>query len=146
MNSSIHRRKAPMLSLLLLFLCASIVVTGNAQDNFKLIKLRCNNADNPVGIDATTPQFSWEFTTATRNFRQAAYQVIVSDSPEQLEKMQGNIWNSGKVVSPQSSGILYKGTPLQSRKKYYWKVKTWSADNKEAVSEQAAHFEMGLLQ
>jgi alpha-L-rhamnosidase len=145
MNSSIHRRKASLLFLLAFFFCATFHVEGNAQ-SFNLVKLRCNNAENPLGIDATTPQFSWEFTTTARNFRQAAYQVWVADSPEQLDKLQGNIWNSGKVVSSSSSGIVYKGAPLQSRKKYYWKVKVWSADNTEVLATQAANFEMGLLQ
>jgi alpha-L-rhamnosidase len=81
MNLSIHRRKAPLLLLRPFFLWAAFPITGNAQNNVNLIKLRCNNADNPLGIDATTPQFSWEFSTDTRNFRQAAYQVVVADSP-----------------------------------------------------------------
>ena len=81
-----------------------------------------------------------------RNFRQVAYQVVVSDSPDQLDKLEGNVWNSGKVTSGQSSGILYKGAALESRKRYYWKVKVWTADNKELVASQPAQFEMGLLQ
>lgn len=145
MNIKIHGRKASLLLLLLTLLLPWFSIDGKTQQTFELIQLRCDNAVNPIGIDATTPQFSWEYQSSNRNFRQSAYQVLVADSPEQLEKLNGNVWNSGKVVSGRSSGILYKGLPLQSRKKYFWKVKIWTTDNKEAVSEQTAHFEMGLM-
>lgn len=109
MNRCIHRRKAPLLLLLLTFLLLGFVIDAKTQGNFSLVNLRCNNAVNPLGIDATTPQFSWEFTTGNRNFKQVAYQVLVADSPDQLDIAQGNVWNSGKVISGQSSGILFKG-------------------------------------
>ena len=146
MNRSIHGSKACLLVLLLTVLFSGFTIDTTAQRSFELVNLRCDNAVNPLGIDATSPQFSWEFKTGSRNFKQAAYQVLVADSPEQLEQIQGNVWNSGKVSSASSSGILYKGAPLQSRKKYYWKVKVWSGDNTESLAGEAAHFEMGLLQ
>lgn len=137
-------RKANLLYPLFILLFLSFVTPGLAQDNFSLYNLRCNNAENPLGIDATAPQFSWEFSANTRNFRQTAYQVVVAESPEQLNTVEGHVWNSGIVRSGKSAGIVYQGTALQSRKKYFWKVKVWTADNKEADSE-VAHFEMGLL-
>jgi alpha-L-rhamnosidase len=144
MNIFIHRRKASLLLLLLTILHPWFSIDGTAQQNFELVDLRCNNAVDPLGIDASSPQFSWVFNTEGRNFKQLAYQVLVADSPEQLDKMQGNTWNSGKIISARSSGIVYKGTPLQSRKKYFWKVKVWTTGNTEALSREA-YFEMGLL-
>lgn len=104
---------------------------------------RCDNATNPLGIDNTTPLFSWKIKSTVRNYRQTAYQVLVSDDSLKLVKGEGNAWNSNKIVSAQSSGIVYKGAPLLSRKKYYWKVLSWSANNK--IESEVAHFEMGLL-
>ncbi len=146
MNRCIHLSKASLLLFFCAFLLTFSVNTVIGQTNLSIINLRCNNATDPLGIDATSPQFSWEFQSVARNFRQVAYQVVVADSPDQLDKLEGNVWNSGKVTSGQSSGILYKGAALESRKKYYWKVKVWTADNKELVASQPAQFEMGLLQ
>ena len=138
--------RAPVFRALLLAICITFSgLSAIAQNNPQLTSLRCDNAVNPLGIDATSPQFSWEFTTTGRNFKQSAYQVTVSDSLEQLDNGQGNTWNSGKVSSAQSSGVLYKGPALQSRKKYYWKVKVWAADGKEMQAAETASFEMGLL-
>ncbi len=145
MNRCIQFRRASMLLLLCWAFSLVFVKDSGAQQRFTITNLRCNNAANPLGIDATAPQFSWEFTSSDRNFRQTAYQVLVAESPEQLDKQDGTVWNSGKVNSSQSSGVLYKGAPLQSRKKYFWKVKVWAADNKELPSPQVANFEMGLL-
>ncbi len=146
MNRCIPCRKAFLLLFFFTFLLIAPSTYTNAQQRFSISNLRCNNAVNPLGIDADSPQFSWEFTSIDRNFRQSAYQIWVADSPEQLEKFEGNIWNSGKINSSQSSGVLFKGTPLQSRKKYYWRVKVWTADNKELLSPEIGTFEMALLQ
>ncbi len=105
---------------------------------------RCEDARNPLGIDNPTPQFSWKIRSAFRNYRQLAYQVLVADDSVKLKGGEGNIWNSGKISSPQSSGIIYKGLPLESRKKYYWKVTVWSGGSKMEESG-IADFEMGLL-
>lgn len=146
MNILIHRRKAALLRLLLALLFHWLSIDGKAQNTFELINLRCNNTVNPLGIDAVSPQFSWEYIASSRNFKQHAYQVLVADSPDLLNNLQGNIWNSGKIISGKSSGILYEGIPLESRKKYFWKVKVWTNENDEAQSNESAHFEMGLLQ
>ncbi len=144
MNITVHRRKAYLLLLLLSFLHPWLNADVRGQQHFSLIDLRCDNAVNPLGIDATTPQFSWAYQAGSRNFKQASYQILVADDPALLDKQQGNIWNSGRVSSSRSSGILFKGTPLESRKQYFWKVKVWTSDNGEKESA-ISHFEMGLL-
>ncbi|MGN6291818.1 MAG: family 78 glycoside hydrolase catalytic domain [Chitinophagaceae bacterium] len=137
------QRPAVRALLLSLFLSITTFVI-NAQQPAQLINLRCDNANDPLGIDAPNPQFSWEYNTGARNFRQTAYQVLVADSPEKLLADEGNTWNSGKIISSQSSGIVYKGPALESRKKYFWKVITWS-DKAEIRPAANAEFEMGLL-
>jgi alpha-L-rhamnosidase len=105
----------------------------------------CDNAVNPLGIDSRVPQFSWRFRTSQRDFRQSAYQVLVADDPGKLERGEGNIWNSGKILSGASAGVLYRGVPLESRKRYYWRVLSWAGAGEEVLKSGIAHFEMGLL-
>lgn len=105
--------------------------------------LRTEYSENPLGMDVSHPRFSWELNSNVRSSRQTAYQVLVTDKEENLARNTGNIWNSGIVKSDQSTWIEYQGKPLESRKRYYWKVRVWNEKNK--VVSQTAWFETGLF-
>lgn len=120
--------------------------TKGNEPVIEITALQCDNAGNPLGIDNRTPQFSWRMKSIIRNVRQTAYQILIADSPDKLERGEGNIWNSGKVQSSRSAGILYQGIPLESRKKYYWKTFVWLAGQAAAIAGETAYFEMALLQ
>ena len=48
------------------------------------------------------PRLSWRLTAkdaAARGLRQTAYRILVSSSPEQLAKDEGDLWDSGDVAS-----------------------------------------------
>ena len=109
------------------------------------VHLRCEYLENPLGIDAPSPQLSWQSDSTERNWRQSAYQVMVASSPDNLRNAQADIWDSGKQTSGESVGILYSGPKLESRKRYYWKVKTWDASGQASESD-TAWWEMGLLE
>jgi alpha-L-rhamnosidase len=49
----------------------------------------------------------------------------------------GNIWDSGKVNSGQSSAILFKGTALKPNAMYYWRVRVWT-NNQETPGEYSS--------
>jgi len=108
-----------------------------------LENLRTEYTENPLGADVTHPRFSWELNSPARGSRQTAYQVLVTDKEENLARNTGNIWNSGVVKSDQSTWVEYKGKPLESRKRYYWKVRVWNEKNK--VFSESAWLETGLL-
>jgi alpha-L-rhamnosidase len=112
--------------------------------NLKVKDLKCEFATNPLGIDVLYPQFSWKIESEKRDISQSAYQVIVTDSPMDSET-KSVIWDSGKIHSSLSTGLIYAGPRLYSRNRYYWKVIIWDSNNKSAVSGETAYFEMGLL-
>lgn len=147
MKNCTFRNRKPVLVVLYLLICwmPALLYAENITAPVSVTALQCNNAVNPLGIDSRTPQFSWQLKSERRNVRQSAYQVIVSDSEEKLNKGEGNVWNSGKVISAQSAGVLYRGAPLESRKIYYWKVLVWSGDQNTPSEGETASFEMGLL-
>lgn len=119
-------------------------VDAAAQDGVQLQNLRCEMRNDPVGTDVTIPRLSWEITGSQRHIMQTAYQVLVASSPEQLAANEGDCWNSGKVSSAQSIHVAYAGKPLQSRHRYYWKVKVWTTKGESAWSAPA-QWSMGLL-
>lgn len=82
-----------------------------------LANLRCEYRDNPLGIDAAQPRLSWMMAeTEVRGQRQTAYQVLVASTEARLKFDQGDLWDSGKVVSRQSIQIEYGGQPLLARR------------------------------
>jgi alpha-L-rhamnosidase len=108
------------------------------------VRLRCEYLENPLGIDAATPQLSWQSDSPERNWHQSAYQILVASTAEGLQASKADVWDSGKQNSAESVGILYGGPKLESRKRYFWKVRAWDANGQ--VSESGpAWWEMGLL-
>lgn len=100
--------------------------------------LLTENLVNPLGIDALQPRFSWQLNNSRRNTVQTAYEVKV-------ENRNGPVWSSGKVQSDSSVYVAYKGSPLESGKKYSWQVRVWDNSGKPSSWSKEASFQMGLL-
>lgn len=79
-----------------------------------------------VRIANRQPAFSWAIGGAP--VQQTAYRILVSDHPEN----QGNIWDSKKVISAQSAGIVFEGKALQPNTTYYWMVQIWDEKDRES--------------
>jgi alpha-L-rhamnosidase len=107
--------------------------------------LLCENLDNPIGIDAMQPRFSWQLSSDKRNIMQSAYEIRVSDDPEKFSKRKNLIWESGKILSDSSIHNRYNGSPLESGKKYYWQVRVWDNNGKASAWSLPAQWQMGLL-
>ena len=107
--------------------------------------LRCENVQNPMGVETQTPRLSWKLASSLRGEKQAKYQVLVASSPELLGRNQGDLWNSGVVASDQTTQILYRGRPLVSNARAVWKVRVTNATGK-VVDSAPASWNMGLLQ
>nr|WP_288743348.1 family 78 glycoside hydrolase catalytic domain [uncultured Mediterraneibacter sp.] len=101
--------------------------------------LRTEYLENPVGIDAEHPRFSWILESDRKNVRQESYHLEVAADLE----FQEIIWDSGEVKSEQSIQVKYEGRELSSGERVYWRVRV-SDGTDQAVSE-TAWLEMGLL-
>lgn len=110
----------------------------------EIVRMMAEYQNNPIGIDAEVPTFAWNVTTQEKNWKQAAYQILVSDREELLENNQGNIWDSGQVHSSQMVNVPYAGAALCSATRYYWKVRIWQ-DEQTCADSKTAWFEMGFL-
>jgi alpha-L-rhamnosidase len=109
------------------------------------VDLRCNYLVNPIGIDSSKPHLSWRNDSGERNWRQAAFRILVATSLELLESGKPDVWDSGRVASADSVGIPFGGKPLESGRRYYWTVQVW--DHRDRVTRAApAWWEMGLLE
>ena len=129
--------------LLGFFLALGLITLGASATP---VHLRCENRQNPLGIDAPEPRLSWQSDNGERNWKQTAYQVLVATSIDQLRAGHADVWDSGKTASDESVGIVYKGPALESRKRYYWAVRVWDAAGQMSESTEESWWEMGLLQ
>jgi len=109
------------------------------------VHLRCEYLENPLGIDAASPHLSWQSDNTEPNWTQSAYEIFVASSEVNLSSGKADIWDTGKIDSAESVGIAYRGPALESRKRYYWKVRVWDGAGQQSESEGAAWWEMGLL-
>jgi len=129
--------------LLSLVIIGAAYVVSSAQ--VKVQNLLCENLSNPMGLDVTTPRFSWQLVSDKRGTMQTAYEIVVSTNISPLRKTTNYTWSSGKVMSDSSVHVAYKGTPLQSGKKYYWMVRVWDSEGKPSGWSSLAHWQMALL-
>ena len=132
---------------LLIVLFASSVIGCNHLSSVVLKELKCEYKTNPLGIDNTSPRFSWKMVdkTNTRGQKQTAFQILVSSSMELLNKNKGDVWDSGKVSTDSSVNNTFHGSLLKSSTPYYWKVCVWDVSGKQSKWSEPAKFSMGLL-
>ena len=92
-----------------------------------LHRLRCEYANEPLGLGETAPRLSWELSQGS----QAAYRITTD-----------NGWDTGRVETDGSVAIVYEGPALQSRQRVAWTVTVWTEEGEATAS---SWFEMGLL-
>jgi alpha-L-rhamnosidase len=123
-------------------------ITGFAQNASIIPKsLACELIKEPVGIDVEAPVLSYILGTETngRGLKQTAYQIIVSGTLDALNANRGDLWESGKVLSDQMGQINYRGRPLKSSRKYWWKVRVWDQAGNVSAWSKPSNWTMGIL-
>ncbi len=143
-NTILNRKPSdsPMRKLVITLLLNLTISQLKAQT---LEKLQTEYQINPTGQTIANPRLSWQMKAVTRGAKQTAYQILVADSEAELKKDNGNIWSSGMIKTEQSIKISYAGKPLESRKRYFWKVKIWNEKNKPTPYSEPSFWEMALL-
>ncbi|MGY5035611.1 alpha-L-rhamnosidase [Streptomyces sp. 900116325] len=109
--------------------------------------LRVNGAtveyvSHPLGLDVPQPRLSWPLASDEPGQAQTAYQIRVAGSPGRLAKP--DVWDSGKVMSPDSALVPYAGPALSSRTRYYWSVRVWDAGGRASAWSEPSWWETGL--
>lgn len=105
----------------------------------EVFDLRTEYRINPIGIDASSPRFSWKIRSGSQNLMQSAYRILAFGDPmgEQL------LWDSGEVESSASQKVRWQGPVLESAQRVFWKVQVRAKE--EYAESSCAFFEMGLL-
>lgn len=135
------------IKMIFLFLLFSQAFILKAQTKESPVHLKCNFWKAPLGIDILNPDLTWsiEMPNNRRDTKQTAYQILVASSPDLLQKNEGDLWNSGKVISDKMLQIKYAGKQLFSSQQCWWKVKIWNEKDKPSVWSQPSNWTMGIL-
>jgi len=115
----------------------------NSKIEKKALRLRCENRDNPQGMDAEKPRLSWWMQSSQRGDLQTSYQILVASTEALLKSGKGDLWDSGQVKSDQNIAVRYAGKPLKSAEHYVWKVMLWDKSGKQTSWSEPASFLTG---
>ena len=113
---------------------AVLLLLSACRPDFQVVDLRCEGLVEPLGIDSTTPHFSWKITSE-KPMTQCAYEVEVD----------GKLWRSGKVESNQQVMVPYEGVALASRQQSRWRVRVWNQDDKASRWSAWQRFGVGIV-
>lgn len=111
-------------------------------------ELQCETLKNPQGIDTAQPRLSWILDAGkdrARMTRQSAFRILVASSEKKLSADAGDLWDSGRVGSDQSTLLSYTGQPLKSGQECFWKVMVWDQNGDASRWSAPARWSMGLL-
>src|SRR5262249_9566678 len=103
-----------------------------APSSVRVVTLRAEYRENPLGVDVPQPRLSWQIEGESRGIVQTAYQLRVATSAEHLRADRALLWDSGRVASDESVHRPYLGPALTSGRRYWWQVRIW--DQAGAVS------------
>ncbi len=117
----------------------SLAQTPQAPSGLLLERL-----SDPLGVDHPRPALSWVLRHPESDQYQTAYQIQVATHAEALENGEPDVWDSGKVESPESSNARYAGPPLSPNAVYYWRVRTWDKHDAPSPYSAAQMFVTGI--
>lgn len=129
------KNKKTFTELLVVLTICIIGLTGCENKEVKLTSLKVEMQENPVGIGTTTPRFSWQLTSLKPDLQQQSYHIQVAQSVHDLTSEKNLIWDSGIVDDDNTILIPYKGEELNSRGKYYWRLKVITNHGETGWSE-----------
>ena len=104
----------------------------------KIEKILIEDQMAPIGLDETAPAFSWILTAdeGEKNLLQRACRIVVLDE-------KNTVWDSKKMETGISTGIIYRGEELKPCTKYLVTIEVW--DNHGGKAEAESSFETGFL-
>ena len=126
-------KKILLLSIIILWITGC--TTNNGTGSFSVSSLQTETRDNPEGIGVANPGFSWQLKSDAQDVMQSAYQIEVAANEKELKAGTNLLWSTGKVGSDQSQFVKYAGQPLESGKRYFWRLTVWNNAGQKCVSD-----------
>lgn len=104
------------------------------------LNLQIEHLHETLGIGIARPRLSWRATTAARNWRQAAYEIICRHADGDVRG------ETGRIDSAHSVLVDWPFAPLQSREQVSVQVRVWGEEEDVSGWSALVMVEAGLLQ
>lgn len=133
--------------VILNLLALAVLVQSCAEpvSDLRVVELTCQSLIDPIGIDASVPSLSWKLESIERARKQTGYQILVASRGELLAENKGDLWDSGRILSDETTHISYRGLELKSNDQCFWKVRVWDQDSLVSEWSEVGRWSMGLL-
>ena len=126
-----------------------VVLLVGCGKRIEIVSPTVEMQDGSRPLATAEPRFGWQYEADVNNVVQVDYRIIVASTEEKAIKGEGDLWDSKTVDTNQMLYIPYKGTPLKSRDRCWWKVYTtvtYGDHNKKKTLESDIQcFEISLL-
>ncbi|MGW0990451.1 glycoside hydrolase family 78 protein [Streptomyces sp. NPDC002486] len=73
------------------------------EEDAAVYALTVEHRTDPLGVDAPHPRLGWRMRSGGRGRGQDSYEILVAESPGRLTPARADVWNSGRVLSAESS-------------------------------------------
>jgi alpha-L-rhamnosidase len=70
-----------------------------AQSPARVIKMKCEYLENPIGVDEPHPRFTWQMSDTREGAQQTAYQLFVATDSNVLAENKNVYWSTSKITS-----------------------------------------------
>ena len=103
---------------------AALLLGGCKSNNELTIptNLRTEYLTEPIGLDTSSPRFTWEYSGNEEGFKASRYEVRIGTSPDDLR--------------PYAEGMV-----LKPHTRYYWNVTVWDGKGRPCATSETASFE-----
>lgn len=108
--------------------------------DLSVAKMTAEMSVKPLALECSNPRFGWQLTSTENGSKQSAYAL-------EIFEVDGNkrflIWETGKISSGDSQLVQYAGaTALQDGKRYAWRVRVWSEQDKPSQWSEFTEFRL----
>lgn len=101
------------------------LLLGGCKGNNELTiptNLRTEYLTEPIGLDTSSPRFTWEYSGNEEGFKASRYEIRIGTSPDELR--------------PYAEGMS-----LKPHTRYYWNVTVWDGEGRPCATSETASFE-----
>lgn len=130
-----------LMSILMMLLNLSTSI-AQPTTTVKLTGLRTEYLENPIGIDAAKPRFTWTIEAGASGSIPPEIRIVVASDSVDLSSGRNLLWQKQLKVS--QSLAVYEGKPLSPFTPYFWRVFMTDLNGRVTISP-IARFETGMM-
>lgn len=122
---------------------SAVILMAISCSGPQISELTCEGLAEPLGIDSTSPHFSWKVSGAEKV---SAWRIQAATSPSLLNGGKADLWDSGRTVSDCTVMVPYGGAALSSGEECFWRVKVWDENGRASGWSEVSRFSVAILE